>query len=89
MRPRGLSVALRYGRAALDQSVVEIDVMVAAAIRTWLADTSLQKAPRVGGWESIAKWACACASGAEKPQRSIIEKPMHNPKRAKVSGAWE
>ena len=36
IRPRGLAVALRYGRAALEQSVLEVDALVAAAMRTWL-----------------------------------------------------
>ena len=77
IRPRGLAVALRYGRMAMEQSVMEIDALVAAAMRTWIAETGLRNIPRVGGWESVARWATICASRPDRPHGSIIEMRSH------------
>ena len=75
IRPRGLSVALRYGREALDQSVIEIDTMVAAVVRSWIASTGLKHIPRVGAWEQLARWASACAMGSDRQPSALFKMP--------------
>ena len=75
MRPKGLATAMRYARAARGMAVIEIDHMVAAAVRLWVAQTGLKDMPRNGSWEAFASWVSnRVATGLLNEGEALLER---------------
>jgi hypothetical protein len=80
IRPTGLSVALRYARASRSQSVLEVESLVWAAVRAWVAEAGLAHLPREYGWAAITRWSSSRAAddaANAKPLSLLSMRPSH------------
>jgi hypothetical protein len=71
MRPRGLKTALRYARASRGTTVAELDCLMFATARAWIAEVGIAQVPRTDGWAALSAWATK-QLGGNAPELLII-----------------
>ena len=71
VRPRGLKTALRYARASRGTTVAELDCLMFATARAWIAEVGLARVPRTDGWAALSAWVTE-QLGGNLPELTII-----------------